>query len=222
MHGSQHRYLDLGDSRGEPRCLRGAPSRASFESRSPNANGVCAAVDGSRSTKACTASPACRRPGAETSSRPAGQAGFERWRRTDLRRHSGNSQVSGETLAEVTCPRWRRARHDGLLVHETTALSDRDMTAVDGIPVTTIERTILDLAAVCSSFTVDLAIDSAIRRQLTNVDKLCAMLRRVGKRGRKGTKTLRRLLADRDSQYTPTESEREQMLLPRPARARPT
>ena len=123
---------------------------------------------------------------------------------------------------EVTCPRWRRARHDGLLVHETTALSDRDRTAVDGIPVTTIERTILDLAAVCSSFTVDLAIDSAIRRQLTNVDKLCAMLRRVGKRGRRGTKTLRRLLADRDSQYTPTESEREQMLLRVPPRARPS
>ena len=34
-----------------------------------------------------------------------------------------------------------------------------------------------------------------------------------GKRGRKGTQTLRKPLADRDSQYAPTESEREQMLL---------
>ena len=116
-------------------------------------------------------------------------------------------------IRELTCPRWRRTQHDGLVVHETTALSERDITVVDGIPVTTVERTILDLAAVCSSFTVDLAIDSALRRQLTNVEKLCAMLRRVGKRGRKGTKALRRLLADRDSKFAPTESERELMLL---------
>ena len=116
-------------------------------------------------------------------------------------------------IREITCPRWRRAQHTGLLVHETTALSERDMALVDAIPVTTIERTILDLAAVCGSFTVDLAIDNALRRQLTNVDKLFAMLRRVGKRGRKGTRTLRTLLADRDGRYTPTESEREQMLL---------
>src|SRR6185436_4518349 len=36
---------------------------------------------------------------------------------------------------------------------------------------------------------------------------------RVGRRGLKGTRLLRGLLADRDSTYTPTESEREQMLL---------
>ncbi|MEX1006307.1 MAG: hypothetical protein WD271_00500 [Acidimicrobiia bacterium] len=116
-------------------------------------------------------------------------------------------------IAEITCPRWRRARHDGVEVHETTALSSRDVSTVDGIPVTTVERTIFDLAGVCSRFTVDLAIDSALRRDLTDFDKLCAMLRRVGKRGRKGTKVLRELLAERDAQYLPTESEREQMLL---------
>lgn len=90
-------------------------------------------------------------------------------------------------IAEITCPRWRRARHEGVEVHETTALSNRDITLVAGIPVTTVERTIFDLAAICSRFTVDLAIDTALRRKLTTVDTLCAMLRRVGKRGRKGT-----------------------------------
>jgi very-short-patch-repair endonuclease len=118
-----------------------------------------------------------------------------------------------EDMVEVTCPRWRRARHEGLTVHETTALSDRDVTVLDGIPVTTIERTIFDLAAVCSRFTVELAIDNALRRELTTLDQLGAMLRRVGKRGRKGTKLLRGLLAERDPAYAPTESERELMLL---------
>jgi len=118
-----------------------------------------------------------------------------------------------EDMVEVTCPRWRRARHDGIEVHETKALSPRDCTVVDGIPVTTVERTIFDLAAVCSGFTVELAMGNALRRDLTTLDRLGAMLRRVGKRGRKGTKLLRGLLAERDPAYAPTESERELMLL---------
>jgi hypothetical protein len=115
--------------------------------------------------------------------------------------------------AEITCPRWRRARHDDVLVHESTALSGRDKTVVDGIPVTTVQRTIFDLCAVCSPFTVDLAIDNALRRDLTTVDELLALLRRLGKRGRRGTRKFRKLLEDRDASYVPTESEREQMLL---------
>ncbi len=114
---------------------------------------------------------------------------------------------------EITCPRWRRARHDDVFVHESLALSERDQSVVDGIPVTTVPRTIFDLCTVCSPFTVDLAIDSALRRDLTTVDDLLALLRRLGKRGRRGTKKFRKLLEDRDATYVPTESERELMLI---------
>ena len=48
-------------------------------------------------------------------------------------------------LMEITCPRWRRARHDGLIVHETLVLGSADTTTVDHIPCTTIERTIFDM-----------------------------------------------------------------------------
>jgi hypothetical protein len=128
---------------------------------------------------------------------------------------AGLYQIPGgrEDIVEITCPRWRRTRHDGLVVHETTAVSARDHTVVDNIPMTTVERTIFDLAAVCSPFTIELAIDNALRRELTTLDKLGATLLRVGKRGRKGTKLLRGFLADRDPAYAPTESERELMLL---------
>ena len=118
-----------------------------------------------------------------------------------------------ENLVEITCPRWRRAQHDGLIVHESRALSTRDVTAVDNIPVTTVERTLFDMLAVCSRRTVDYAIDNALRRELTTLDELAAMLRRVGRRGLKGTTLLRGLLAERDAQYTPTESERESMMI---------
>jgi predicted transcriptional regulator of viral defense system/very-short-patch-repair endonuclease len=116
-------------------------------------------------------------------------------------------------VAEITCPRWRRTQHGGLVVHESCALSERDIAVVDGIPVTTVERTIFDLAAVCGWLTVDLAIDNALRRNLATFDSLVAVLRRVGKQGRKGTKVFRDMLELRDAQYEPTESERELMLL---------
>jgi len=118
-----------------------------------------------------------------------------------------------EDVVEITCPRWRRAHHDGITVHETTAVSPRDRSELDGIPVTTVERTIFDLASVSLPFTIELAIDNALRRELTTLNALGAMLRRVGKQGRKGTRTLRSLLAERDPLYAPTESERELMLL---------
>jgi hypothetical protein len=92
-------------------------------------------------------------------------------------------------------------------------LTPDDITVVRSIPVTTVERTLFDLAAVCGARTVDLAIDNAIRRDLTDFEGLLALLQRVGKRGRRGTKKFRHLLAERDAAYAPTESEREQMLL---------
>jgi hypothetical protein len=52
-------------------------------------------------------------------------------------------------LVEITCPRWRRARHDGVVVHETKVLGGPDITLLDKIPSTTPEVTLLGLAAVC-------------------------------------------------------------------------
>ena len=37
-------------------------------------------------------------------------------------------------ILEITCPRWRRARHGGLIVHEATMLPTCDLTTIDSIP----------------------------------------------------------------------------------------
>jgi very-short-patch-repair endonuclease len=97
-------------------------------------------------------------------------------------------------------------------VHETTSLSIRDKAEVDGIPVTTPERTIFDLCAVVGPTTVDLAIDNALRRELTTIPALERVLRRVGTRGRRGTQRLRELLQDRSPGLALTASERERLL----------
>jgi hypothetical protein len=97
-------------------------------------------------------------------------------------------------LREIICPRWRRARSPLLVVHESLALSPEDIRVVDSIPVTTVERTLLDLGAVRSFETVERAVEEALRRELTTLDDLDAILRRLARKGRRGAGVLRRIL----------------------------
>jgi predicted transcriptional regulator of viral defense system len=116
-------------------------------------------------------------------------------------------------MVEIMCPRWRRARHDGLIVHETKVLTALDITAVDGIPVTTVNRTLLDLGAVCAPATVERALENALRRDLTTLKSLKPMLARLGRQGRNGAGVLRALVDERDPDQSPTESDMETWLL---------
>jgi hypothetical protein len=116
-------------------------------------------------------------------------------------------------LVEITCPRWRRARHDGLVVHESKALDPIDITVVDGIPVTTPARTLFDLGACYGIGMVELALDRALSRGLVTIDELDALVRRVSRRGRPGGPTLRQLVEARGPQSRPTESVMETKLL---------
>jgi hypothetical protein len=100
-------------------------------------------------------------------------------------------------VLELTCPRWRRARHDGLVVHESTRLEAVDTTIVDGIRCTTIERTIFDLCACVGPVTVDLAIDAALRRDLTTIGALLGVHDRLATKGRRGGRRFRDALASR-------------------------
>jgi predicted transcriptional regulator of viral defense system len=124
-------------------------------------------------------------------------------------------QIAGgrQSIVEVTCPRWRRAQHDGLVVHETKALEAVDIVAIEGIPVTTPERTLLDLGAVCHESVVEMALDAAEHRNLVTRASVEATLCRLGKRGRNGAGTLRRLLAARKPERRSPESEMETTLI---------
>ena len=159
--------------------------------------------------------------GGATCSRRAGPAGRAPSRHIDRRPRSGSCPASVTTIVEITCPRWRRAQHDGLVVHETAALErprhHRWSTASRSRRSSGRSST---CAAVCSRFTVDLAIDNALRRDLTTVDELSAMLRRArptrAPRARGSSATL---LADRDRRTTRRpRANAEQMLLARRSR----
>jgi predicted transcriptional regulator of viral defense system len=118
-----------------------------------------------------------------------------------------------ESIQEITCPRWRRAHCDGLVVHESLALPDDDITIVDGIPVTTVERTLFDLGAVCSRNLVERALEAALRDELTTLDKVTTTFARLARRGRRGVAILRSILDEYDADRKLTESDREKMML---------
>ena len=81
----------------------------------------------------------------------------------------------------------------------------------DGIPITTVPRTLLDLAAVLRPDQLERAIEQAEVLRLTDPLSLPAVLRRYP--GRRGTNSLRRLLADGQIGATVTRSKLEERFL---------
>jgi very-short-patch-repair endonuclease len=118
-----------------------------------------------------------------------------------------------DRIVEITCPRWRRAQHDGLVVHESLVIDDEDTEIVERIPVTTVPRTLFDLAGVVGKDTLDLAVATALRQRSTTHAQLAATLDRLGRRGRRGTTKFRQVLELHARDRAQTESEAEHLVL---------
>jgi hypothetical protein len=107
-------------------------------------------------------------------------------------------------LVEIITDRWERAQHTGLIVHESLLLESIDRTDIDGIPTTTVERTIFDLCRYASEVVVDMAVDRALVRGLTRYEKLIAAEQRLATRGRPGAARFHSVMARRvDGGATP-------------------
>jgi very-short-patch-repair endonuclease len=114
---------------------------------------------------------------------------------------------------EVTTPA-RAASTPRLQIHRTTTLDPRDATAVGGIPVTSIARTLVDLAGTVPPRHLAKALDEAERQHLLDVRALGAALERTRQRHGPGHARLRaalQRLATTGAQ--PTESELEDAFL---------
>jgi very-short-patch-repair endonuclease len=111
-------------------------------------------------------------PGAVLSHRPAGAE----W---GLRRWSG--------VPSVTTPAWRRST--SAIRFHCNSLPPDETTVLDGIPITTVPRTLLDLATVLDEQDLVTALGEAEKRRLSDPLSLPDLLERH--RGERGTARLR-------------------------------
>jgi hypothetical protein len=98
------------------------------------------------------------------------------------------------TRIDITVPGTSRCSRRGIRVHRARRLRPEDVTTVDGVPVTTVAQTLLDLAAVVNRTRLRRAIEQADRSGVLNLDALLRAIDRAPTR--KGTANLRSILAD--------------------------
>lgn len=108
------------------------------------------------------------------------------------------------------CAIGRRRRSDGsMIVHRTKWLRPDEVVRIGRLPVTSVRRTLLDLGAVAGRKSVELALESALRRRLVTVSKLFEAVHR-SPRTHKGRGVLRAILESHPGRAT--ESAFETML----------
>ena len=118
-------------------------------------------------------------------------------------------------MIELTVPYANQPFPDDAIVHRTRRLLPSDTVA--GIPVTTVERTLLDLASLLPDITLEKAMMSAIRKELTAPHQIGELIAEQGGRGVRGTKRARRVLALTDDGVTGSPSEVDTLELIRQA-----
>lgn len=111
---------------------------------------------------------------------------------------------------DVTFPA-RKSSRPGIRLHCVRHLHPDDRAEVDGVPVTSVARTLLDLAEVVSADRLARAFENADRMRLIDMRALHELCARS--RGRHGLKPLRALLAEYAPSAVDTRSELERRFL---------
>lgn len=111
-----------------------------------------------------------------------------------------------EGVVQMSVPRGRRRAY-GHEVHRPMSLPDVDVTVLDGIPVTTPVRTLIDLATCVDAEVLEDALDDALRRGLARLPTLRRRMTALGAR-----RVLTKVVEER-ARYGVTESPLERRVL---------
>ena len=109
---------------------------------------------------------------------------------------------------DVTVPRRSSQKHRGIDIHRSTTLTLADITTVDGIPCTSVARTLFDLAEVVSRRSVERAFDQGDAMEVLDLGAIQGQLGR--NRTRRAARVIRSILAEHYIGKTPTASELEE------------
>ncbi|HWJ62949.1 MAG TPA: DUF559 domain-containing protein [Acidimicrobiales bacterium] len=114
-------------------------------------------------------------------------------------------------LPSVLIEHARNRRTELGLVYGTLLLPKRHIVARDDIPVTTIARTLFDLAGILHEQRVGKALDFAISRKMCTLRQVNQVFFALAGQGRRGTVAMRTLLEERGEGYVPPATELERI-----------
>lgn len=115
---------------------------------------------------------------------------------------------------EITVPHGKECQREGVRCYRSRTLSPTDVTVRTGIPVTIVERTLVDVGRFWSDADVEVALESAFRRGLSTTTAVAMYLSRTSPRV-PGRRVLARVLRRRDAgkpSGSPAEVRLEQAL----------
>ena len=115
-------------------------------------------------------------------------------------------------LTELTVEPNRRYRSDVAIVHRSVDDPHIDAGTIDGLPVTSVPRTLLDLGSVVSQDRLEKCVERALFRRVTSLGALWKYIDEVGRQGRRGVQPLRAVLELR-GRVPATESDLETEML---------
>ena len=110
---------------------------------------------------------------------------------------------------EITVHRRRRARLDGVAVHDSVVTGPHHVAVVHGIPVASPARTLCDLTSCCGLGQISRALNDALRRNLTTLKGVERVFLDLANQGRRRSTFMRLLLEERLPGFDPGESEQE-------------
>lgn len=103
---------------------------------------------------------------------------------------------SNRSRIDVTTAARGRRRQVGIELHRTRSLDPHDITTVAGIPVTTVARTLVDLAGVVPRDHLAKALREAEHRRVADLHEIEDAMRRTKNRPGQGQANLRAVLAE--------------------------
>lgn len=106
----------------------------------------------------------------------------------------------------VTVPYGGTGRCSIAVVHRTRHLASSDRTLVDGVPATSLARTLIDLAVVVRPIRLERIVDAALASRAVTLEEIDDAFDGVGRGGRRGRGAIGRILLQRGAGSVVPES----------------
>jgi hypothetical protein len=116
-------------------------------------------------------------------------------------------------LAVVTVRIRTTNRFPDVVVHQSTDLTDHRVTEIEGLPVTDLVRTTIDLCSVLRPFSIGRIIDRLVIEGRATVDEIASEVENLARHGKPGIKVARTALEPRMGEAAIGESEIEALTL---------